>query len=265
MKIKHYLCILAVGFATLVPRTASAVEPTLDQIGQLATAALNLVSEYNNIVQIYASNPLANETIINAAEDCQDYLNAARAAMDSAKAALKAGTLTLWAAKEYLATISNCARLALEKFLIAKDAMAAISAPAAAAGEVSLVGASGLLTIALETAYLCYVVYDWNTAMQEAQQANIDSINWDNQLTSERTSPSGLVFAAIKTQREVEADASKYNNDLMIAGASGSSCYLTTCWSYYTSWLPSFPTPDSSSSMDDVYSNSGGSYGAAGF
>ena len=120
MKLKNYLCILAVGFSTLVPRTASAVEPTLDQIVQLATAALNLVSGYNDVVQTYASNPLANETIVKAAEDCQDYLNSAKAAMNSAKTALKAGTLTLYAAKEYLATISNCARLALGKFLIAQ-------------------------------------------------------------------------------------------------------------------------------------------------
>ena len=255
MKLKNYLCILAVGFSTLVPRTASAVEPTLDQIVQLATAALNLVSGSNDVVQTYASNPVANETIVKAAEDCQDYLNSAKAAMNSAKTALKAGTLTLYAAKEYLATISNCARLALGKFLIAKDAMAAISAPAAAVGEVSLVAISGMLTIALETSYLCYVVYDWNTAMQEAQQANADSINWDNQLTSESTSPSGLVFAAIKTQQEVESDAAKYNNDLMIAGASGTSCYLTTCWSYYTSWLPSLPTSSSDSSSSADYNS----------
>ena len=227
LKIKLCLSIIAVGFAILMPQSASAQnDPYNAEAAQIAIGiaqnAYASAQAYYSQLNALAQNPRATEAVKIATFSAYNALIIAKANLDTLRTFWQ-GNISKRAISQVLNGVLRQTALVATEFMEAEGIMATIDAAAAAASLEALAVGGAYTVLTAEIALLGYATFDWFDAMQALDQAEQQFV-LENQ---------GLILKGIMTQQQVDDEAVQLQIAYNQAGVLGWQGYFSTMGRMY--------------------------------
>ena len=229
MKLKNYLCILAVGISILGTQQASAddLSSALAELARAGSTALSVATQTNEQIQSIASNPNASAYVKGLAASSASALSLANQAYNNI---FFVGTNVALFAEQITITLNNCYAVTRNSLLIANE-MAGLDFAATSAYVGAVVKGSAVAVATLESIYLYLTALDYIKTMEEQNAADIRTMTLNISMIKNITTTYNV---------DLVAEDKKLQNNYNQAGTIGFCGYLNTAGAMYMGWLAAY-------------------------